>query len=317
MARPLWQLVLGLFLTLPAYLGTGGVASADITASVIRTVGAPVTMTACRSGDYGLVGIYWGFPIHVNLVNRTRYSMISATIAYRAFDVSNEQIGQSTNVISPVELLPSDDTGTYATGAIMGLSEPTNAVAHVTCRVVGATFTGRKTWSTARRWSEKLRPMTSPDTGEPANSRGGNQATSRSRLASMRNSVSLPMQVTNAWDDTLNGTLFVHDTVVVSGGNSDVTLAPSSFVLAINLANGGRKSYPALSTSAPAYSKFNVAANNGAGGDVMVPEVDPSSDLGRLGSITIPAHGSATVTVTFAVTDPVADPKSNRNVTLR
>ncbi len=125
------------------------------------------------------------------------------------------------------------------------------------------------------------------------------------------------MQVTNAWDDTLNGTLFVHDTVVVSGGNSDVTLAPSSFVLAINLANGGRKSYPALSTSAPAYSKFNVAANNGAGGDVMVPEVDPSSDLGRLGSITIPAHGSATVTVTFAVTDPVADPKSNRNVTLR
>lgn len=309
-ARPFVPPLATFFFAMFTFAQAPVMAQDAIASSVVKTANAPVTMTACHIGpNY--------YNAHVNLVNRTRYDAITMTVAFRFFDDSNAQIGQATNMLSPNELLHPDDTGTYETDPSPSLSEPGNAIARVSCRVISATFTGRKTWSYPRRWPEKLRPMTAPDAGGADKDGSDNRSTSQSQLPSGSRSVNLPIQVTNAWNDTLNDALFIHDTLVITGGNSDVTLAPSSFALAMNLVNGGRKSYPALSTPAPSYSKFNVMANNGAGGNVMVSEVDPSSDLGRLGSITVPAHGSATVTLTFAVTDPVVDPKANRNVTLR
>jgi len=315
MASQLPQLLSALFLGLTSYFGTAGVAVADTVTSIIKTATAPVTLTACHAADYDTVLPYMAFPVHVNVVNRTRYDMISVTIAYRAFDTSNEQIGQATDVLSPAELLRPADTGTYGASVGMGLSEPSNTVGRLTCRVVAATFTGRKTWSYDHRWPEKLLPMDSSGAGGEKGRAAGSSGAGGS--LSERRPITALVTVVNAWNDPVNGALFVHDTVAITGGNSDITVAPGSFILAIQLANGGRKSYRGLSTAAPSYSKYNVTANNGAGGNVLVPEVAADSDLGRMGSITVPAHGTVTVTVTFAVTDPVADPNANRGVTLR
>jgi len=212
-------------------------------------------MTACHVNSSSYTSL---FETHVNLVNRTRYNVITVKLAYRVFDVSNAQIGQASEVLSPGQLLQPDDTGTYEVSILPSLSEPANAVARVSCRVVGATLTGRKTWNYPETWPEKLRPITAPDSAGADKSHDGTNT-------SRRGAAQLPIQVTNAWN-TLNGALFVHDTIVITGGDSAVTVTPGSFVLEMGLANGAREAYPGLATPAPTYSQYSVRANNGAGG---------------------------------------------------
>jgi hypothetical protein len=121
------------------------------------------------------------------------------------------------------------------------------------------------------------------------------------------------MRVTNAWNDNVNGVLVVHDTVVLEGGPSEARVSPSDFVLTMLTAGGVRKTYRALANEAPTYQKFNALTKQNS----LAYEVDPQSDLGRLGTIVIPAHATVQVTVSFSVGDPVADPNANRTVALR
>jgi hypothetical protein len=47
-----------------------------------------------------------------------------------------------------------------------------------------------------------------------------------------------------------------------------------------------------------------------------VPKVDPTFDLGALGSVIVPAHGTVKVAVTLVLPARLKDPTDNRNVTM-
>jgi hypothetical protein len=124
----------------------------------------------------------------------------------------------------------------------------------------------------------------------------------------------LGLTVTNAWNDTVNGVLFVHDAVVISGGDQDVALKPDDFAISMRLANGAIKQYASLTDAAPTYQKYNAMAS---GYISTAYEVDPKEDLGAIGPMTVPAHGSVRVVVTFQIPDAVSTPGDNRKVSFR
>lgn len=81
----------------------------------------------------------------------------------------------------------------------------------------------------------------------------------------------------------------------------------------MSLANGAKKLYPALAGGAPTYQKYNVITKECK----TVYQIELKTDLGQLGTLIVPAHIDINVTVTFAVSDQVADASANRQVGLR
>ena len=57
--------------------------------------------------------------------------------------------------------------------------------------------------------------------------------------------------------------------------------------------------------------------NPRTGNNIMVYEVAPQEDLGALGTIVVPAHGTVRTTVTFITNDALANPADNRAVTVQ
>jgi hypothetical protein len=202
-----------------------------------------------------------------------------------------------------------------ATGA--QFSEPASAIARVTCKPVAAAFTGKIPWSLDAPWrggalsGMPRREAVGADDSTAVE--GGRSAGSDQVSSPSRSSDKPKFEVTKAWNDVLQGSLFVHDMLTVYGGAHDVTLRPEMFQLSLALANGGKKTYGALNQSAPQYSRYNPMT----GQTQYMPEVDPATDLGHLGSMIVPAHGTVTITVTFPVSDTVADANANRDVAIR
>jgi len=123
----------------------------------------------------------------------------------------------------------------------------------------------------------------------------------------------IKFDVTSAWNDVTPQGLFVHDSLLIHGGDNPATLRPSNFSLTMNLAAGAQKTYQGLTAPAPSYQKYNAFTKTYA----LAYEIDPQTDFGRLGSIIVPAHGVVAITVTFAIADQVAEPTDNRNVSIR
>jgi hypothetical protein len=89
---------------------------------------------------------------------------------------------------------------------------------------------------------------------------------------------------------------------------ADSTVTPSDFTLTMMLADGTGRTYAGMTQAAPTYQKINPLGNQ----LITAYEVDPQTDLGRMGSVAVPAHGTISVTVTFMVPDAVANPNDNR-----
>ena len=112
----------------------------------------------------------------------------------------------------------------------------------------------------------------------------------------------------------VQGALFVHAALDIQGGSTDANLTPNMLMLTMQLSNGAKKSYGAMTQAAPTYQKLNPLGQT----TQTAYEVDPKDDLGAIGSIIVPAHGTVHVIATFFVgTDVVADPTSNRQVALQ
>jgi hypothetical protein len=124
----------------------------------------------------------------------------------------------------------------------------------------------------------------------------------------------LSIVVTNAWNDTINGVLFVHVAVSITGGAQDVSLQPDDFGLSMQLVNGAKKVYPSIRQAAPTYQKVSLFDT---GNLTTAYEVDPKQDLGSIGPMTIPAHNEVRIVVTFEVADSVMNSADNRAVSLR
>ncbi len=133
----------------------------------------------------------------------------------------------------------------------------------------------------------------------------------------MQNPLPVHIFVSESWNDTVNGVLYVHNTVVVQASSKDAVIQPVDFRLTLKLENGVDKTYTALNQPGPTYKKVNLDLTPDGSTTNDVPEVQPQSDLGALGSVHVPAGGSVTTTVTFLVSDQVLNSKNNRAVTLR
>lgn len=286
------------------------IASAAWETVVIRNANSPVALTRCKAdADYYTAGGTM-FSAKIAVANRTVHQLISFDIKLQYYDADNVLIGTAQQSMNLQETLAPGITAAYVVSPFNSpTGEPITALARVTCRINAANFSGRKTWTYGQSWHEPLKSARPRD-------RGDGDANNAGSVGDRGGSVQgrgLHIRVANAWNDTVNGVLIVHDAVVVEGGASESHIAPSDFVLTMALANGARKTYPGLAQPAPTYQKYNALTKQNA----VAYEVDPQSDLGRLGSVIVPAHATVQVTVSFSVGDPVADANANRAVDLR
>ena len=271
---------------------------------IVAVPNAPVTLTHCESA--------MGFYLRAidNATNRTDAFLSSYTVRWTVYDHTGTVVGQSDLVNTfDTDLAPGDET--HSKGDAVNWSGPSSAVASVTCRLQAAKFEGGKTWTYGRTWPGKLAPIQQMQSYQD----GGSTVSGLGSTANVPAShPQVKLAVSNAWNDMVQGALFVHAALDIQGGSTDANLTPNMLMLTMQLSNGAKKSYGAMTQAAPTYQKLNPLGQT----TQTAYEVDPKDDLGAIGSIIVPAHGTVHVIATFFVgTDVVADPTSNRQVALQ
>lgn len=280
----------------------------QIATSTISHPSGPITITRC------LVNYpFNSFESSFNIYNRTTHSVIDASIEYRFYDRDNTQIGRTAYTYTAGETLAPQDTATFNNRYIgVDLAEPISAVSRITCRLTGAHFTGRLAWKLGSSWQGG--PLSPNPKAEAA--RDDAPITNNTPIASangIHRSTSFKFDVENAWNDVVRNGMYVHDTLIIHGGDNGVTVRPADFVLTMGLANGAKKTYPGMTTGAPTYQKYNLVTKEYK----TAYQIEPKTDLGLLGTLIVPEHADVSVTVTFVVPDPIADASANRQVGLR
>jgi hypothetical protein len=270
--------------------------------------GAPVGLMSCR---YNPTADHHnnGQEVIASFANLSSHLLLSVAVRVQIYDVENSLIGTGVVTVYNDATHPIASGDTQSGGADFGpgISEPASVVRYATCRVDHAEFIGHRTWQYGgAKWPEHVRPLPAAVTG-PVGPDGPPPTQDLPRP-------NVHISVASAWNDTVQGALFVHCALDIQGGNADATVAPSMLVLTMQLANGGRKSYGAMTQAAPTYQKLNPLGQT----TQTAYEVNPKDDLGAIGPIIVPAHGAVHVIATFFVgTDVVADPMSNRQVSLQ
>jgi hypothetical protein len=305
-------------LVLLASLLTCGPAHADVRVVVFPDASAPVAVAKCSSE---------GIRRFANISNRTNYLLRTFTLRWTAFDTNDKKLGGA-----DVEY----DIDGLGSGAADGYYEdvPKNAftsgsassISWYSCKVIAGTFDNGPRWSAGKTWPEPLLPINaaheqdqnSSGPGGPPGSPSGGPAggpagtTRASRAPDSTEAHSLQFSIEKSWTDLYQGQYFIHDTLLIHGGASEVTIAANNFVLTVNLANGGIARYTGMMQAAPTYLKYNYLVA------VYIPQyqVDPATDLGALGALIVPAGGTVKVIVTWVSSAPPKDSNSNSNVTI-
>jgi hypothetical protein len=280
----------------------------DLGVGVVPTPGAPVALTHCASN-------YDGAYLHAsdNAVNRADVFLISYVVRWFLYDHSGIAMGQSDNFYSFDSDLAPGDTTTNG-NALFGATEPLSALDHLKCRLESAKFEGGLTWTYGRAWHRRLSPLPHVDSLEKES--GTVQSASVAPPAQTSGFAGANLKVENAWNDTVNGSTFVHVAVDVRASNSDEVVKPNDLHLTMKLANGGVQEFTAMAGPAPTYQKFDALAQNS--NTVTAYEVDPKEDLGALGSVKISASSTAHIVATFAIGNAVvADPRDNQHIALK
>lgn len=275
--------------------------------SIVKTAAAPIQITKCSTATSGRVV--------ANIRNLTTSFLLNYEIRWTPYNHAGDRIGkldqfqQPTTALAPGDEVTGDDT--YIGGV---LTEPYSALGRVTCRLQSAKFEGGKSWSYGHVWTGKRIKPTVDDTSDAGDRSRLSPGTLQTSQGEARDRRSLDVHVTNAWNDTLAGNLFVHVALDVMTKGKESSMVPSMLRLKMALSNGGTKSYPAMPVSAPTYAKLNPLGSS----TTTAFEVDPKEDLGRLGSVTIPAGGVAHVVATFLIgSDSVSNANDNRTVTVQ
>lgn len=287
--------LIGIALVIPA---AGALAEPGVK---VLSASAPLTITACRND---------GNHRYSDVVNRTRHTLKSYEVEWDAYDAHGKNLGGASLEYQLDPALATGEQGSYFEDvSVEQLGVPSaHAVSRFTCRVVSATFTDGKKWTSGKHWAEALLPMPAARTADS----GATGAAPQTVGAPGGSGAALHIEVVNAWNDNVQGTLYVHDTILIHGAAANTTVQSRDFVLTMQLANGGQKSYPGMSQAAPTYSKINPMSQTPG----VAFEVDPNMDLGSLGALVVPAQGAVKVTVTFAILETVANPAANRSVTM-
>lgn len=269
---------------------------------VVTVPNAPVVVTACNLEHGG--PNYVRVDGTVVIANRTTHALASAQVRFVFFDSENARMDQRDILLPLSSPVASGDTATARVD--VSFSGTATLLARVSCRIHSANFSANKRWTYGQRWPEKLLPLhteaLSPSGGEGG--AAGNMP--RSAAAAPR----VQIAVTNAWTDTVGGVTYVHDALSITGSDAPTMLRPSNLALTLTLANGSKKAYTGLEQPAPSYAKLNPLGST----PTTAYEVDPAADMGRIGTLTIPPHGTVTTTVTFAIPDPLAAGANYREV---
>ena len=278
--------------------------------TIVRVPGSPAELTRCqmvRNSSETLDGT-------AVVQNRTRHQLSNIQVTVTAYDVEGVKMDVAQSASSPTELVSPGDNAPYKIYTVFSFKDQARFFARATCRITSAQFSGySQPWTTSKRWTEKLLPLAKSESSDTIQSDRSDTASRRPTGAAQAN-VPAAIHVTNAWNDVVAGKTLVHVAIDTQGGNSDSTLTPEHLVLTMALASGGKKTYTAIPVAAPTYEMVNPLLN----ATKQVHEVDPKEDLGGLGSVIVPAHGTVKVVATFLVgTDVVANASDNRNVVLK
>ena len=295
---------------------SNALAAEQVNSGVVNVPNSPIVLTACKmsrqsSGWNDIFG-----PVVIG--NRTKHALAGVQIVYAFYDSENVRMSQTTQRYSLSEPVLSGDTVTVQGGA--SFNGTAQLLSRVTCRVQSADFSANKRWQYGQAWNEKLVPLATEQAATPLDSsssqvlsaaKAGPSGSARSSNAA---APGVKITSTNAWNDTVGGNLLVHVAIDVEGGSGDATLSPANLMLTMALANGGKKAYLAIPVAAPTFQKLNPLGNT----TTIAYEVDPKEDIGGLGSIIVPAHGSVKLVATFLIgNDLVANANDNRNVVLK
>ena len=275
--------------------------------SIVGVPNAPVSLTTCKLQKGGMYRGRWSG--NFVIANRTKHFLASARIMLVAYDGENTRMDQRGLEVSYADPVASGESTSSPLEMEFSVQGREALIARVSCRVQGATFSGNKRWSFGEKWPEKLLPLQSEAAGKSDVVGGGGAAAPKPTVSAPRASI----VVTNSWNDVVNGVTFVHVALSFSAGDAPAVVRPSDVQLTMSLANGLQKTYTALATSAPTYQKLNPLGSS----TTTAYEVTPSEDFGRIGPVTVPAHGAGRVIATFAVAEALANPTNNRAVSLK
>ena len=274
---------------------------------IVSVPNSPVALTACKIQN--TQNHPDAFNGNIVLVNRTKHAMADARIVLVAYDGENVRMDQQARRLVLGEALASGDTTSARVYFAFNVPGRQSLLSRVTCKIQGATFSGNRVWSVGQNWPEKLLPLQSESVTTTAGGGGGGAAAPRPVASIQRASI----VVTNSWNDVVNGVTFVHVALSLSAGDAPAVVRPADVQLTMSLANGLQKTYTALAKGAPTYQKLNPLGST----STTAYEVTPSEDFGRIGTVTVPAHGEGRVVATFAIADALANPADNRAVSLK
>ncbi len=279
---------------------------------IIATSTSPVALTHCVASQDAIGSVY----VDSSAVNRSSIFLTSYVVRWYAFDHSGVGMGQQDYTYTfQSDLAPNDVT--QSVQGVYFLTESLSALASVSCRMESAKFEGGRSWTYGRPWSGHLSPLP-----HQASSRERSTVVSRVPVqpaASNGASVSaghVEATVTNAWNDMVNGLLFVHVALDVQAADAEATIGPQNVSLTMGLVGGARRTYQSIDVAAPTYQKLDPLGQNSS--TQLTYEVDPKEDLGALGFLHVAAHTKTHVVATFRIgSDGVTNPNDNRQVVVR
>jgi hypothetical protein len=153
-----------------AFLSLPIAASADdkrLNTRVLNAPNAPLFLQRCRATQSAYNGTVFSF--YSVVVNRSHHDALTYTTEYKAYDREGTLLGQTRFAKTFDNPLTASDPQMITSQTAFPLSEEPTAVAYVSCKIMNASFTGRREWSAGQHWPESLQAIPSVPQDSSAN----------------------------------------------------------------------------------------------------------------------------------------------------
>jgi hypothetical protein len=263
--------VASLLFTSAAALGQPSTISVSVKPTVAT---APIALIACESRGPNTLAVRVG--------NRSTHVLSAVTYRLRLYDSQGARFAD-TPLTQSVPLDPGE-VGVFTAS----VSAPADARSLV-CSLVGANFEDGAAWKSGQPWHGRLIAIARQSVAGAGTSSGRDpvvRATGK-----------------EVWTSVIYGSTYVHvRTQIVA--RRDVTVSPAEFHALIPLAEGGARSFAALSGAVPSVTKTSslnqiMPSLSSFGSNSAKPIVAPTEDFGAIGHIALQAGESVTTVITF------------------
>jgi hypothetical protein len=262
--------VASLLLTSTAALAQPGTISVSVKPTATT---APIALIACESRGLNTLAVRVG--------NRSTHVLSAVTYRLRLYDSQGARFAD-TPLTQSVPLDPGE-VGIF-TASVSAQPDARSLV----CSLVGANFEDGADWKSGKPWHGRLIAIARPGvTGAGSSGRDPVVRTTGKEV----------------WTSVIYGSTYVHvRTQIVA--RRDVTVSPAEFHALIPLAQGGARSFAALSGAVPSVTKTSslnqiMPSLSSFGSNSAKPIVAPTEDFGAIGHIALQAGESVTTVITF------------------